>query len=707
MDESVKGFLMSQGLYQRTLGGYQSFDNSNNPYDVFYGVRQKIGTGGFGVVYHADRYLAKPDGIRKDPNWPECAIKELKAPSETDARLEEVKDRIRRELEFNKNGRLHNKKHLVVPIRVHLVKNEPPLIVMEYCCGGDLARYWLKCNQRLSEKLSKKMVTQVVLGLKELREEGFFHRDVKPANVFIAGSTDDESRMNFKLGDFGLVAEIGEEHRILCGTPANLAPEINGRGSYGPEVDVWSLGVLLYTMLIGQVPFRGANDCDTIRKSREEVHHFPDHANITYEAKDLINRMLQKDPRRRIPLEDILCHPFLKENPTKTSGVQQSSLFSNDSGFSSSNTSGSVGSSPALRNMHFRPGKLPSVLETEPERFRDQMVLGRKDFVRNLAPSSNPGGPVVASLRLESELFQRSQSYNQSFENQININARRYASSAPSLASNLSTASMGVPPVLESGSATSRSSTVTLSKPLSTSRLRPSTKKHNFKIGCGLIQEDGCVRLEFNIPKKTVHNYISKSSDTVLETMLISPDGLEIQVSRTNVPEFGIRRWNYDELPTKYWSKYNYAAKFVLLVRESTPKITVYTDEAVYRLMENGPPEGNFEVQFYSGAKFTFSASKSRWTSNLPDVSEPHLHPDFQSLEVERERVRHLEKMMEDLEREEDKRLLPGKRYMKFPLVMGKRPTSMSSLPKVSKQSYSRPGSPNYRPPSPAPKFQI
>ena len=94
-----------------------------------------------------------------------------------------------------------------------------------------------------------------------------------------------------------------------------------------------------------------------------------------------------------------------------------------------------------------------------------------------------------------------------------------------------------------------------------------------------MIEEDGKVRLEFNIPKK-VNEF---RTDNVIETIIISSDGADIQVSRSNSPEFGVRGWRYEELPTKYWSKYNYAAKFVNLVRESTPKITVYTDDAVYR----------------------------------------------------------------------------------------------------------------------------
>ena len=82
------------------------------------------------------------------------------------------------------------------------------------------------------------------------------------------------------------------------------------------------------------------------------------------------------------------------------------------------------------------------------------------------------------------------------------------------------------------------------------------------------------------------------------------------------------------------------------------------------RLMENGPPEANFEVQYYSGQKFTYSTSKGHWSSNVSVIPDPTQHPDFRSWSVERDRIRHLEKMMEDLEKEEELKRLPGKRLV-------------------------------------------
>ena len=78
--------------------------------------------------------------------------------------------------------------------------------------------------------------------------------------------------------------------------------------------------------------------------------------------------------------------------------------------------------------------------------------------------------------------------------------------------------------------------------------------------------------------------------------------------------------------------------------------------------MENGPPEANFEVQYNTGEKFCYSVSKGVWTSSTSGWTDPSHHPEFRSWTVERDRIRHLEKMMEDLEREEELKRLPGKR---------------------------------------------
>ena len=198
---------------------------------------------------------------------------------------------------------------------------------------------------------------------------------------------------------------------------------------------------------------------------------------------------------------------------------------------------------------------------------------------------------------------------------QVNINEdlislSRYASSAPSLATNLSTASLGPTQTSDPGSnfGHTRSCTNALAPPLTTQRLRPSSKRHHFRVGSGTIEPDGRVKLEFNIPKK-VNDYRTES---VLETVLISPDGTEIHVSRSNSPEFGSRRWNYSELPSKYWSKYNYASKFINLVRESTPKITVYTDNAVFRYLE----QNSFRSKPFENGTFcpsSFRMEKIRW----------------------------------------------------------------------------------------------
>jgi len=106
--------------------------------------------------------------------------------------------------------------------------------------------------------------------------------------------------MEIKLGDFGLATKLdfdGERKRTICGTPNYIAPEVlEGKNGHSYEVDIWSLGVIIYTLIIGKPPFETSNVKSTYEKIRRNNYRFPDHVAISDEARDLISWILNNDP---------------------------------------------------------------------------------------------------------------------------------------------------------------------------------------------------------------------------------------------------------------------------------------------------------------------------------------------------------------------------------------------------------------------------
>lgn len=98
--------------------------------------------------------------------------------------------------------------------------------------------------------------------------------------------------MEIKLGDFGLATKLdfdGEKKRTICGTPNYIAPEVlEGKSGHSYEVDIWSLGVIIYTLIIGKPPFETTDVKATYRRIRQNSYSFPDHINISDPARDLI-----------------------------------------------------------------------------------------------------------------------------------------------------------------------------------------------------------------------------------------------------------------------------------------------------------------------------------------------------------------------------------------------------------------------------------
>jgi polo-like kinase 1 len=121
--------------------------------------------------------------------------------------------------------------------------------------------------------------------------------------------------MQIKIGDFGLAAKIqfkGERKKSVCGTPNYIAPEIiDGKKGHSYEIDVWSLGVIIYTLLYGKPPFEAEDVKGTYQRIKDNDYCFSDIIDISPLAKDLIRRILIPNPKYRYDIHDVENHPFL------------------------------------------------------------------------------------------------------------------------------------------------------------------------------------------------------------------------------------------------------------------------------------------------------------------------------------------------------------------------------------------------------------
>ena len=203
------------------------------------------------------------------------------------------------------------------------------LIIMEYINCGNLFSF-VKKRRKLSEKTSKFLFRQIIQGIKYIHSKNIVHRDIKLENILI------DLNNNIKICDFGISKIFENENNMIlfdkCGTPMYMAPEIllssKENGYFAKPVDIWAAGIALYIMLSGQLPFNIKNE--KINSSKKNVNNKILHFNIihqqpkpiekiTDEAKDLLNGLLNKNPMKRFTIEEILNHPWLKENNNNNS----------------------------------------------------------------------------------------------------------------------------------------------------------------------------------------------------------------------------------------------------------------------------------------------------------------------------------------------------------------------------------------------------
>ena len=192
-------------------------------------------------------------------------------------------------------------------------------IILELADGGELFDKILE-KIKFSEKEAKLHFYQMVSAVQYLHKKNIAHRDLKPENILLS---DDDANPLIKISDMGLSKLVDHTTflQTFCGTPQYLAPEVlisrvRGDGSYGFEVDMWSLGVILYILLCGCPPFSTERtDKTLVRQVCDGDYSFPKSkwANISDSAIDLVEKLMKVDKKIRYSAEQALNHPWLND----------------------------------------------------------------------------------------------------------------------------------------------------------------------------------------------------------------------------------------------------------------------------------------------------------------------------------------------------------------------------------------------------------
>ncbi|GMK58508.1 hypothetical protein CspeluHIS016_0505400 [Cutaneotrichosporon spelunceum] len=195
--------------------------------------------------------------------------------------------------------------------------NDDLYLVMEYVPGGELFDYLVR-KGRLPQHEALHYFQQICYAVDYCHRFNICHRDLKPENLLL------DQHKNIKVADFGMAAWQADENLLetSCGSPHYASPEIvAGRSYNGTASDIWSCGIILFALLTGRLPF----DDDNIRTLLQKVKtgQFDMPTDIDVQARDLLSRMLEKDPELRITMPEIMAHPFFRSRAPRLMGGRQ------------------------------------------------------------------------------------------------------------------------------------------------------------------------------------------------------------------------------------------------------------------------------------------------------------------------------------------------------------------------------------------------
>ncbi|OMJ89904.1 hypothetical protein SteCoe_7894 [Stentor coeruleus] len=276
------------------------YKRANNDYLTrTYNKGKFLGQGGFARVYEFTNLDSKQT----------FAGKVVEKSSLTKAR---IKQKLMSEIKIHRSLSHPN----IVKFEHFFEDSENIYILLELCQNQSLNEL-LRRRKRLSEIETQYYLYQLISALKYLHNNKIIHRDIKPGNLLL------NEKLELKLGDFGLASKLefeDERKRTICGAKNYIAPEIlDGYNGHSFEVDVWSFGVLAFTLLVGKPPFESSDIKDTYKRIKMNAYNFPEHVELSKDAKDFVNKILVLNPKFRPGLDEIEGFEFFTRNPVPKS----------------------------------------------------------------------------------------------------------------------------------------------------------------------------------------------------------------------------------------------------------------------------------------------------------------------------------------------------------------------------------------------------
>ncbi|XP_073784587.1 death-associated protein kinase 3 [Danio rerio] len=267
--------------------------------EIYYDMGEELGSGQFAIVRKC----------KEKSSGTEYAAKFIKKRRLSSSRRGVSREEIEREVNILREIQHSN----IITLHDIFENKTDVILILELVSGGELFDF-LAEKESLTEEEATQFLKQILDGVHYLHSKRIAHFDLKPENIMLLDKNVPNPRI--KLIDFGIAHQIkdGNEFKNIFGTPEFVAPEIVNYEPLGLEADMWSIGVITYILLSGASPFLGETKQETLTNISAVNYDFDEEyfSNTSELAKDFIRRLLVKDPKKRMTIEDSLQHSWIK-----------------------------------------------------------------------------------------------------------------------------------------------------------------------------------------------------------------------------------------------------------------------------------------------------------------------------------------------------------------------------------------------------------